>query len=926
MLNYRINRFSLLTLTIVLLLGQIQAQVRRGRLANGLSYILRRQTAVKHKAEYRLVMRVGSCHEEENERGLAHFLEHSFFSGNRQMSAKDLETFFNSCGIRIGFGYNAFTSQDRTVYSFSLPSEIGIIAKLNRYVKDNLQGFLSLQEQDIELEKSIIKEELRARQENDIFYSEKIGIGLHSRRMPLGTVEEINAISSDKLRKFLKKWYKPNLTTIIIVGDINLNALEQNIKSIFSDLQGQAQQFKEPSLAYHRGLRLYKTSDELLSFAKLELIFPHQVEQQNSLLALYHSALRYMALKLWSRYLYPINGVNLSNSWYLSDSYHLVLDIEDNKSEKLKSKIQKSLSALTSLEQKTSIAPALLRELITEAKQHYSLLSPELSSLEFCNYYIDEIIHGDKPLENKEETEELHQMLDKLTWGELQGELNKFKQLIARKQGLITYLAPKQEGKYAITKTTIEASIEQGLRDSSYTYEARAEEVKKKESVVSPKLLSKVLPYYDEGVEVKEIKSLNLQDIRLRNGLRLVLKKTEDRDSLVRVSVIAQGGLASIPLGLEKELESVAGYLELGGVELIERSLLENYMFDRTMSIALANTSYYNSIMGSSKAKDLGEFLALIREKMLRPERAIKDFEEVKTEMIQRAGQTNRLAQMIRRDKTLQVQRYLDSLMGTEIMLPSAESKEEIERLNFDMMYNAHVKTYSSPSNLTILVVGSFDFEPVKQRLISLFQSLSLQDKLKLVRGFLPKSMPKSYKLSKSSGPGHETTLFNLYYAPYSPSLKAHLMLKLCRELIRSRMITLLREKTGLVYSPYMYLEYRNLPEPLAYFKLETTLAEKNVNQANSIIKDFVNELRTKEVSQQELEEIKKLFLMNKQEALTKENTAQWQTTLINSITKGESLEDFANYELILSDISPKDIQRFLKNFLSEERRLICII
>ncbi len=896
-------------------------------LKNGLKYILRQQKAVKQKAEYRLIMQVGSCHEEDDERGVAHFLEHTFFSGNSLMSEKDLNKFFSNCGIRIGFGYNAFTTQDRTVYAFTLPSQdIEAIAKLNSYIKENFQGSLKLHQEDIELEKSIIKEELRAMPTLEPFYSQKIGIGLHSRRMPLGTVEEINSVTSDKLRQFLMKWYKPNLTTIVIVGDINLDEVEQNINANFSNLEGRAEDFQEPPLTYPKGLNLSQENDKLLSFAKLELIFPHQEENQNNIPAIYRSALSYMALNLWKRYLYPINGINLSDAWYLSNSYHLVLDIEGKEAKELKSKIEKSLSALTSLLQKDTISSALLKELITEAKQHYPLLSPELSSLEFCNYYIDEVIHSDKPLEDETEVRELHKELDKVSWEDLQGELNKVHKLIQSKQGLITYLSPHQGAKYKISSTTIAETIDNGLQDSSYTYEAKVEETIKQQKTATPEILKKQYPYKEEGIKVKEIKSLDLQDISLKNELRLVLKQTNDQDSLVRISVIAKGGLAAIPIGLEKDLESVAGYMELGGVASIERSALENYMFDRGMSMSLATSSYYSSIMASSRAKDLNEMLALIYEKMLRPEYALSEFEEVRSEMLQRVGKTNRLAQMIKRDKTLQMQRYLDSLMGKEIMLPSAERKEDIKNLNFDSIYNNHIKAYSCPQELTILVVGSFDFEPVKYRLASLFQHLNSNRKKILKRGFLPKTMPKIYKIGDEQAQGHEATLFNIYYGRYKPSLKSHLTLKLCRELIRSRMISLLRERHGLVYSPYMHLEYRALPEPNAYFKLETCLAHKNIKQANKIIRNFIDELKTKEVQAEELNEIKKLFISNKQETLTKGNTAQWQTTLIDCIIKGESLEDFANYEAILSSIKPKDIRLFLENFMKEERRLITII
>ena len=156
------------------------AQERRGTLSNGMSYILRHNAQPRKKMEARLVMRVGSCAQRPDEAGYAHFIEHLAFGRTKHFASGGIKRYAERLGTRYGVGLNAMTGHDRTVYMISLPTdEPHVLDSTALILSDWLTG-LQLDSLEVEQERSIIKEEIRAYVQTDPFYTLKVGTGIHS--------------------------------------------------------------------------------------------------------------------------------------------------------------------------------------------------------------------------------------------------------------------------------------------------------------------------------------------------------------------------------------------------------------------------------------------------------------------------------------------------------------------------------------------------------------------------------------------------------------------------------------------------------------------------------------------------------------------------------------------------------------------------
>ena len=220
--------------------------LRTGELANGLRYYVRPNERPRERAEFRLVVRAGSVLEDEDQRGLAHIVEHMAFNGSHRFGARELVEYFESVGMRFGAHLNAHTSFDETVYKLQIPTdEPEVLRKAFWILRDWASSLLFLPE-EIERERKVGLEEWRqgrgavARVRDQllpyIFFGTR-----YVDRLPIGTEQSLRTFSHDALIRFYRDWYRPDLMAVVAVGDFDSVEIEDEIIRHFSDLESMEQ-------------------------------------------------------------------------------------------------------------------------------------------------------------------------------------------------------------------------------------------------------------------------------------------------------------------------------------------------------------------------------------------------------------------------------------------------------------------------------------------------------------------------------------------------------------------------------------------------------------------------------------------------------------------------------------------------------------
>ena len=237
-----------------------------GKLSNGLRYLILPNGQPQSRAEFRLVMQVGSLQQTAEEGGCAHFLEHVAFGPSTHFPGRSKVEYLESLGMKYGQDINAFTGFDRTIYLFAVPTDRGKEAAMDQsllILRDWLAGAI-IDSAKVENEKGIILEELRGYDLGDDFYDLKIGNGIYRQRLPLGTADEIKAMTARTLKNFYHRWYRPEHAAIIVVGDIHPQTLEQKIIQTFSSLQNADTSSRQDyPLVYEKGIHSFTVMDSL---------------------------------------------------------------------------------------------------------------------------------------------------------------------------------------------------------------------------------------------------------------------------------------------------------------------------------------------------------------------------------------------------------------------------------------------------------------------------------------------------------------------------------------------------------------------------------------------------------------------------------------------------------------------------------------
>ncbi len=267
-------RFAIIVATLVAVLGLVSAQqsavppavraatldqavpvdplITVGTLPNGMRYYIRENRLPQARAELRLAVNAGAVLEDDDQRGLAHFVEHMAFNGTRNFPGNAVGAFMQSLGVRFGAHVNAHTAFDETVYELQIPTDNPAVIDRSLLILEDFAHRVSFEPEEIDKERGVILEEWRLglgageRIQNAQFPLLFKG-SRYADRLPIGNPDIIRNVSYARLRQFYADWYRPDLMAIIVVGDINKPAIEAQIRSRFGSIPAPTSPRPRPS-------------------------------------------------------------------------------------------------------------------------------------------------------------------------------------------------------------------------------------------------------------------------------------------------------------------------------------------------------------------------------------------------------------------------------------------------------------------------------------------------------------------------------------------------------------------------------------------------------------------------------------------------------------------------------------------------------
>ncbi|MFT6807718.1 MAG: zinc protease [Saprospiraceae bacterium] len=268
----------------------VDTRLTSGKLSNGIHYYIQKNAKPENRAALRLAVNAGSLLEDEDQQGLAHFVEHMAFNGTENFAKSELVDYLESVGARFGPDLNAYTSFDETVYMLQVRTDSSELFEKGMQILRDWSQDVTFEDEEIDKERGVVESEWRSRLSSDQRMQKKTLPVMYrgsryAERLPIGDPDIIKNAEYSTVKRFYKDWYRPDLMAVVVVGDVDIVSVEAQIKSLFGDIPAamNARERVTYDVPYHQETLVSIASDKEASFTRLQVAYKHEKKHTKTL-------------------------------------------------------------------------------------------------------------------------------------------------------------------------------------------------------------------------------------------------------------------------------------------------------------------------------------------------------------------------------------------------------------------------------------------------------------------------------------------------------------------------------------------------------------------------------------------------------------------------------------------------------------------
>lgn len=930
--NFRILRYFLFTTSLFLsfqMVGQMpynMVNALYGKQSNGFRYVVKEGPLPTNRINFRLIMTIGSQQEQEGEEGAAHFIEHLAFRNTVHYPNGGIVKKLESLGEKYGITINAYTGYDRTIYMFSVPSNIPEALPLGIKIVSEWLSHISLDNESVSNEKPIIFEEIAENRSNNCFDRLKKGTNPCLHRFPIGTIEQVENITPQVLESFYRRNYQPQNAALIIVGaNINKEKTEKLIKKTFGKLSGNSieNRFVEP-LQYNPQEVFEACDNKNATNATIEWIYPviatpllttEQLinnEKNSFVMAMLNTRLRKKG-----------NPLRITKQWYLNRTEHLCFEVSGKNDSILLHHFRKGISVIEGVRQKGFSKHECKMQLKsffdTSRARNFNY-----TSAQWCDFFTDILLTESRNISTIAENDLITKAIEKVT-------LNEWNQCLSdlllpmKEKALLGYSFSSEHHKSRTYNDFSKAFYKALENPDTLIVKANPKKSRAHCSYDISFLNNPIKNILGKAINTTVYPRLGIEELCLKNGARLILKQTANIDSTVFVSLIFQGGLAEIPRKKYPLLESAAAYMSIGGIESIDNDVYSEVLTENSLSVINTVETYWHGMLASGKTNNMRQLANLIIKRCFYPKKCYKDFDEIKMDLRaeKEENDTSLMTRLVATTPTRMLRKRVDEVAGNSLSYSPELTTNDIDKLNLDSIAAFYHHIYTRSTNLTCIVTGKFDMENAKYIFTEMLRQF-VPSQQTIQKKHIAVPITKTCTIKKvANNPQIDRLSFNyLYCGNFLGGLRQILILKLMREIIRNRAINEIRNNAGLIYSPYVDLHYHTHPSFSFCFDINGTVNASNALIVKAKIEAIVSQLQIHQPSKAELDALKQSFLLTKDSFLTPEALPNWREYLTKCVKEHISFTEAEEYELILKTITPKDMLLAFQKLIKPTNRI----
>jgi zinc protease len=888
--------------------------VNVGKLSNGLTYYIRKNVKPEKKVELRLVINAGSILEDDDQQGLAHFTEHMAFNGSKNFNKNDIVSFLQSIGVEFGADLNAYTGFDETVYILPIPTEKKENIEKGFQILEDWASTIAFDATELEKERGVVLEEERLGKgaEDRMFratYPKMFEGSKYAERLPIGKVEVIKSFKPEVIKRFYTDWYRPNLMSVVVVGDLDPAEAERLIKQHFEKL-------KNPANPRPRD------SADVPGRKKSESLVITDKEATHHLIQIYYSYKKakeeitvgdfreYMVKRLFTSMLGQrlqeltqkaeppfIFGGSSIGGWARGfEGYNSMAYLGKGGAEPAVRALVQENERARKYGFTTSELDRTKKMIMKSVERSYNERDKTESSdltEEYIRHYLEnEPIPG---IEN--EFKYYQEFLNGITLDEVNKYVANTIPAVTENK-LIIFTGPEKAGFTIPAKEELLTMADNAAKEAIKPYE---------EKVLASSLMEKT-PTPGKISSQKENKVLGLTELTFANGVRVILKPTDFKNDQVVMTGSRFGGHYLFAPADRYNAEYSSTVVSQMGVGQFSPVDMRKILAGKNASVSNRISSISESVNGQCSATDIETMLQLAYLNFTQPREDSELFSSFVTK--QQALYQNMMAdpQYAFQDSVYKI------LYKDHPWAPRVPQAENFAKINQKRAVEIYKERFSNAHDFTFVIVGKFDVNTIKPLLETYIGSLPSTGKkstfkdvgLRPVKGTLKKEFkkgtePKSFIRISWNG---ET--------PYSPA--EALKLSALAELMNIKIIETLREDLSGIYGGGMYGSLSKYPYSNYSIGISLPCGPENVDNLIKAALDEIEKVKKNGPLEADLNKVKETW---KQQYLVniKENNF-WARQLLQSAEMATNPAEILEYEKKVNALTTKDLQDVANKYL----------
>lgn len=902
----------------------VDPNVRIGTLQNGMKYYIQKNIKPEKKVELRLAVNVGSVMEDDDQKGLAHFMEHMNFNGSKNFPDNKLIDFLQSIGIKFGQHLNAYTVFDETVYELPVPLDKPGNLDAGLKVMEDWAFNATLSDKEINKERGVVLEELRlglgAEQRMrdkyipKIFYNSK-----YAERLPIGDKNTLQNFKPEAIRRFYKDWYRPNLMALIVVGDINVDEVEAKIKKNFSP-------YKNPQNERPR------TIAEVPNHKETFVVIESDPEATRSLVQLMYNELgnrkiitteadfnQYLVESLFSNMLnyrlqeliysatppFTEGFVTKSNLIGTKDTFKSIAVTQDGK----------QLSALKVLMEETERAKRFgfsqseldraKAEMLSSIENTYNNRE-KIESEAFAGMYIRNFLYKNIIAGIEWEFNQNKKVIPTITLDQVN---NVLKNYIRDENRIVIITGPRKDNIVQPTEAQVLAVFDE-VKNAQLTPYADKTTIK-----------NLVDPINSKGKIVKSESDskLGTTTFTLSNGAKVTYKKTNFKEDEIVFSATSLGGTSSLSNSDLEKTEWAFPALGEAGFNTYSKNDISKFLSGKQVSTGYSVASLSLSFGGSTTKKDFETLFQIVYGYFTGLNYDPASFNSYKI-----------------KEKTV----YDNSLSNPQIYFENEVSKyiyqknprflgiipdeKAWEKTDYKLAYDFYRQKTANAGNFHFYFVGNVDEAQLKKYAEQYLASLPSTGKTETYKDLGYRPLYTSVNKTIKKGKDPKSLVQIIYKGETKYDEKENLAMKALGKVATIKIIEKLREEEGGIYGGGAIGFLSKIPYGEYTFSINFPCGPENAEKLTKIAIAEVQKLAERGPEQKDLDKFKE-GEMNDYSTDMKSNIF-WLQNIANYQLEGGDKYEILNYVNNVKALTTKDLQTVAKKYLTKNQMIFTLM